>query len=77
MSTTNSTSSRLFAALTAIAAWAGWVVQLVASYGLTGSLAQSLWVMVRYFTVITNLIVAMVFTDDYRVDFQTINLSQI
>jgi hypothetical protein len=37
-------------------------VQLFASYDLTGSIAQSLWAMFRYFTVITNLIVAVVFT---------------
>ncbi len=62
MSTTNSTSSRLFAALVAVTAWAGLAVQVAANYGLTGSLAESLWVIVRYFTVITNLIVAVVFT---------------
>ena len=58
----NSMNSRLFAALTALVAWVGLAVQLSASYDLTGSLIQSLWVMVRYFTVITNFIVALVFT---------------
>ncbi|MBA3677908.1 MAG: Pr6Pr family membrane protein [Sphingosinicella sp.] len=62
MTTTNGTISRSIAALTAAAAWVGLGTQLVASYDLTGSMSESLWVMIRYFTVITNLIVAAVFT---------------
>lgn len=62
MGTTKTTRSRLFAAVIAAAAWTGLAVQLAASYDLTGSLVQGLWAMVRYFTVITNLVVAVVFT---------------
>lgn len=70
MSTTNTASSRFFAAVIAAAAWAGLAAQLAASYGLTGSMVQGLWAMARYFTVITNLVVAIAFTgialDDRR-----------
>lgn len=57
-----STTSKLFAALLAVTAWADLAVQLLASDDLTGSIGQSLWAMFRYFTVITNLIVAVVFS---------------
>lgn len=35
-------------------------VQLHATFELTGSLAQSLWVIARYFTILTNLLLAVV-----------------
>lgn len=53
--------ARVFAALVALAAWAGLAVQLEASIGLTGSASAAAWAMLRYFTVITNLIVALLF----------------
>lgn len=62
MSGTGGTASRPFAALIALVAWVGLGAQLLASYDLVGALAQSAWVMARYFTVITNLLVALVFT---------------
>ncbi len=53
---------RLAALAVAAAAWTGLVVQLIASTGLTGSVGQAIWTMARYFTVITNLFVAGLFT---------------
>ena len=52
--------ARLAAALVALVAWAALAVQLDASFGLTGSLGEALWAMLRYFTVLTNLLVAVV-----------------
>ena len=57
-----SLAARFFAALVALAAWAGLAVQLEASLGLTGSAGAAAWAMLRYFTVITNLLVALLFT---------------
>jgi hypothetical protein len=54
--------ARIFAALIALAAWAGLGVQLEASIDLTGALGAAAWAMLRYFTVITNLLVALLFT---------------
>jgi hypothetical protein len=57
-----SLTARFSAALVALAAWAGLAVQLQASIDLTGSAGAAAWAMLRYFTVITNLIVALLFT---------------
>lgn len=54
--------ARLFAALIALTAWAGLAVQLQASIGLSGSVGGALSEMLRYFTVLTNLLVAMTFS---------------
>ncbi|MDQ3080188.1 MAG: Pr6Pr family membrane protein [Pseudomonadota bacterium] len=56
------TIARFAALAVAVAAWSGLVVQFIASTGLTGSIGQAIWSMVRYFTVITNLLVAGLFT---------------
>lgn len=56
-----SLTARIFAALVALTAWAGLAVQLQASIELTGSTAAALWAMLRYFTVLTNLLVALLF----------------
>jgi hypothetical protein len=53
---------RLAAAIIAALAWAGLVVQFEATLGLTGSPGESLWVILRYFTILTNLLVALVMT---------------
>ena len=53
---------RAFAGAIALVAWLGLAVQLRATMGLTGSFAEALWVMLRYFTIITNLLVAIVMT---------------
>ena len=64
LNTTNIGSSlaRWVAAAIALLGWIGLIVQFNATYGLTGSLAESLWVLVRYFTVLSNILVAVVMT---------------
>ncbi len=56
------TIGRFAALAVAAVAWTGLVVQLIASIGLTGSIGQAVWSMARYFTVITNILVAGLFT---------------
>jgi len=53
---------RFVAALIALAAWAGLVVQCSATFSQTGSVPETLWVVLRFFTVITNLLVAVTMT---------------
>ena len=53
---------RLAAALVALAAWVGLGIQFSATLGLTGSAGEALFVILRYFTVLTNLLVALVTT---------------
>jgi hypothetical protein len=53
---------RLAAAVVALAAWAGLAVQFAATFGQTGSVGDTLWILLRYFTVITNLLVAVTMT---------------
>lgn len=53
---------RISAGVIALAGWTGLAVQLDASLGKSGSLAASLWAMLRFFTVISNLILALFFT---------------
>ncbi|HVJ00526.1 MAG TPA: Pr6Pr family membrane protein [Sphingomonas sp.] len=55
-------SVRIAAGIIAITAWAGLAIQVDASAALTHSAARTLWVMARYFTVLTNLAVALLFT---------------
>jgi len=50
------------AAVVAATAWAGLVVQFDTSTALAGAPLRALWVMARYFTVLTNLAVALLFT---------------
>lgn len=45
----------------ALTTWAGLAVQLVASMGLTGSPFAAIWIMLLYFTVLTNIVVALTF----------------
>lgn len=52
--------ARLAAALVALVAWVALAVQLDASFGFAESLGEALWAMLRYFTVLTNLLVAVV-----------------
>ncbi|WP_157098698.1 Pr6Pr family membrane protein [Novosphingobium rosa] len=47
--------------IVAITAWAGLAVQLHASVEATGSLFSALWMMLLYFTVLTNIVVALLF----------------
>lgn len=44
----------------ALAAWVGLAVQFAASFARDGSVPHTVWVMLRYFTVITNLLLALV-----------------
>jgi hypothetical protein len=53
---------RLLAALIALAAWAGLAVQFSATFGQNGSVPETLWILLRFFTVITNLLVAVAMT---------------
>jgi hypothetical protein len=56
------TIRRFATGVIALVAWAGLAVQLDASIGLTGSASTALWAMLRYFTVIANLLVAIQFS---------------
>jgi hypothetical protein len=60
--TASSQNRRLFAAAIALVAWIGLGTQLDTSYALVGALPDTLWVMLRYYTVIANLLVAILFT---------------
>src|SRR5580693_1407894 len=57
-----SAATRIVAALIASSAWIGLTVQFVASYSLTGSLGATLATLLWFFTITTNLLVAVVFT---------------
>ena len=50
------------AALVAIACWAGLAIQFAATYGVLYEVTTALWVLVRYFTILTNIVVAMTMT---------------
>ena len=54
--------ARAAAALLAIVAWAGLLVQFSATLEIQGSLGSTLWALLWYFTITTNLLVAIVFT---------------
>jgi hypothetical protein len=53
---------RVFAAIIAALAWGGLVVQFFALFAESGSVMTSLGIMLVYFTITTNLIVAVLFT---------------
>lgn len=55
-------SARLAALVIALIAWLGLAAQLQASVALAGGLGDAIWAMLRYFTVLTNLLVAALFT---------------
>jgi hypothetical protein len=57
-----SAAARIVAALIASLAWIGLTFQFVASYSLTGSLGATLATLLWFFTITTNLLVAVVFT---------------
>lgn len=54
-------TARIAAAIVALVALAGLVVQFAATLDQTGSVAGTLWTLLRYFTVLTNLLVALAF----------------
>jgi hypothetical protein len=53
---------RLFAALIALIAWLALGIQFYATFSATGSLPGTIWILLRFFTVITNLLVAIIMT---------------
>ncbi|ADL01098.1 Pr6Pr family membrane protein [Brevundimonas subvibrioides] len=55
-------SARVAAGLIALLAWIGLAVQFVAVTAQVGSVTEAVWVMLRYFTVLTNLLAALVLT---------------
>jgi hypothetical protein len=55
-------TARTAAALLAVITWAGLAVQFHATFVLEGSLGSTLTVLLWYFTITTNLLVAVVFT---------------
>jgi hypothetical protein len=56
------TTARVAAALSALITWAGLAAQFHATFALVGSLGSTLAVLLWYFTITTNLLVAVVFT---------------
>ena len=50
---------RLAAALIALIAWAGLAAQFSATHSAGYSVGETVWILVRYFTILTNLLVAV------------------
>ena len=53
---------RFFAGLVALTAWVGLAVQFGATFSNNGSIGGTIWILLRFFTIITNLIVAITMT---------------
>src|ERR1044072_1627288 len=53
---------RVMAGLVAAIAWAGLAVQFFATFSANGDLLATLWILARFFTVLTNLLVAVTMT---------------
>ncbi len=53
---------RAAAALVAIACWAGLAVQFSVTYGTQHDIAATLWILARFFTILTSLAVAVAMT---------------
>ena len=56
------TAARTAAGLIALLAWVGLAVQLVTVTAQVGSATEAVWVILRYFTVVTNLLAAVILT---------------
>lgn len=54
--------ARLAAAFIALVAWTGLAVQFNATYAAGYSISETLWILVRFFTILTNLAVAAAMT---------------
>lgn len=54
--------ARVFAGLIALIAWAGLGIQFGATLSANGSIAETIWILLRFFTILTNLLVAIVMT---------------
>lgn len=57
-----SRNGRIAAILIALVTWVGLAVQFRASFANNGSLPDTIWIMLRYFTIIANLLAAAAFT---------------
>ena len=55
-------AARAVAGIIALTGWVGLAVQLSAVTEQVGSAAEAIWIMLRFFTILTNLIVALVLT---------------
>jgi len=53
---------RAAAALVALICWAGLAIQFAATYGHQHGILATSWILLRFFTVITNLLVAVIMT---------------
>lgn len=53
---------RIFAGLIALIAWAGLGTQFYATFSGSGSVPETIWILLRFFTIITNLLVAIAMT---------------
>ena len=53
---------RLFAGIIALVAWVGLAVQFNATLANAGSVLGTIWILLRFFTVITNLLLAVTMT---------------
>ena len=58
---TNRCFPRLAAALIACTAWSGVVLQFLATFANVGSAAAALWILADYFTILTNLVIGIIF----------------
>ncbi|TPG38689.1 hypothetical protein EAH79_16155 [Sphingomonas koreensis] len=57
-----SVPARAAAAAVTLIGWAGLAVQFDASLAIDGAVGHTLWVMLRYFTIVANLLLAIVMT---------------
>jgi hypothetical protein len=62
MAATNRSIITIAAAVIALIAWTGLIIQLSASMDLVGAPGRALWTMARYFTVLANSAVALTFS---------------
>jgi hypothetical protein len=53
---------QIFAAVIALVAWTGLIVQFCLTYSENGSVLLSSWILLAFFTITTNVLVAVVFT---------------
>lgn len=55
-------TARTAGAFIALVAWFGLAVQFSATHAASGSVGETIWILARYFTILTNLLVAIVMT---------------
>ncbi|WP_298402021.1 Pr6Pr family membrane protein [Sphingobium sp.] len=51
--------ARIAAAIVALTALTGLIIQFRVTHGQTGSVSATLWILVRFFTILTNMVVAL------------------